>query len=242
MAQPETDPVRAAGLRRRYGPIEALDGVDLTLRRGEFLTLLGPNGAGKTTLLKALASLLRLSSGTLRLFGLDPRIDPEAVRSRTGFIGHTGLVYPGLSATENLKFYARLYDVAQPADRVRSLLAEVGLSPRADDPVRTFSRGMVQRLAIARALVNDPDLVLLDEPYTGLDQHAARMLRRQLDIVHGSGRTVLMVTHNLREGLELGTRVAIMDRGRFLFDEPAAGLTCDALERTYHDVVGRAQA
>jgi heme exporter protein A len=233
-------PVHARGLQRRYGSLRALDNVDLSLARGEFLTIFGPNGAGKSTLLKVLASLVRPTGGALAVFGLDPRAFPDQVKRRLGLIAHNGFLYGGLTARDNLIFYARLYDVADAAARAEAMLHEVGLADRADDMVRTFSRGMQQRLCIARALLHDPDLVLLDEPYTGLDQHASRLLRGILEQVRGRGRSVVMVTHHLEEGLGVSTRVAIMTRGRLAWESAAASLTRDAMERTYLDVVGGA--
>ena len=241
MPVPETagtlPPVSARGITRRYGPLKAVDGVDLDLTRGEFLTVFGPNGAGKTTLLKTLACLIKPTGGALSIFGLDPLAQPDAVKRRLGLIAHTSLLYGGLSARDNLRFFARLYDLDAPVARADAMLAEVGLGDRADDLVRTFSRGMQQRLSIARALIHEPDLVLLDEPYTGLDQHASRMLRGILEQVRGKGRSVVMVTHHLEEGLELSTRLAIMRRGRIAWEHPAT-LSREALERRYHEVVG----
>ena len=232
--------VLARGLVRRYGPRKALDGVDLSLDRGEFLTIFGPNGAGKSTLLKAIASLIRLTAGSLAVFGLDTTAAPERIRRRLGLIAHSTFLYGGLSARDNLRFFARLHDVPDPRRRADAMLDRVGLAERADDLVRTFSRGMQQRLSIARALLHDPDLVLLDEPYTGLDHHASRALRGMLEQVRARGRTVMMVTHHLEEGLELSTRIAIMTSGRLAFEAPAGGLSRAALERTYVDVVGEA--
>lgn len=241
MTSPEpraAPPVRARGLTRRYGPRKALEGVDLTLERGDFLTVFGPNGAGKTTLLRMLATITRPSRGDLSLFGIDPRVAPHAVRRRIGLIAHTGFLYGGLSARDNLRFYARLYDVPSASDRADALLEEVGLADRGGDLVRTFSRGMQQRLSIARALIHDPELVLLDEPYTGLDQHASRMLRGILDRVRAGGRTVAMVTHHLEEGLELSTRIAVIVRGRLALESSAAGLSRDRLQSLYLEAVG----
>ncbi|HKY33627.1 MAG TPA: heme ABC exporter ATP-binding protein CcmA [Candidatus Polarisedimenticolia bacterium] len=239
-ARPDQLPLVARGLQRRYGPFRALAGVDLHVRRGEFLTVFGPNGAGKTTLLRIVASLIRPTGGTLAVFGVDPRRAPDQVKRRIGLIAHNGYLYGGLSALDNLRFYARLYDVPSAADRADRLLAEVGLADRAGDLVRTYSRGMQQRLSIARALIHDPDLVLLDEPYTGLDQHASRMLRGILEQVSGRGRSVIMVTHHIEEGLGLSSRVAVMTRGRIAWQAEAAGLTRGEMERTYHEVVGAA--
>jgi heme exporter protein A len=231
-------PVAARGLTRRYGPIRAVDGVDLQLERGEFLTVFGPNGAGKTTLLKTLACLVKPNAGTLTIFGFDPRRSFDQVKRRLGLIAHTGLLYGGLSARDNLLFFARLYDVRDPERRADEMLEEVGLTDRADDLVRTFSRGMQQRLSIGRALIHDPDLVLLDEPYTGLDQHASRMLRGLLEQIRGKGRTLVMVTHHLEEGLEVSTRLAIMTRGRIAWEAGAGSLSRAALEKFYLEVVG----
>jgi len=240
MALPEAatpPPVAARGLQRRYGAVLALRGLDLTLLRGEFLTIFGPNGAGKTTLLKILASLMKPTQGSLRMFGLDPSLHPDPVKRRMGFIAHSGFLYGGLTARDNLLFYARMYDLPSAARRAEAMLEEVMLLDRADDAVRTFSRGMQQRLCIARALLHDPELVLLDEPYTGLDQHASRMLRGILEHVRGRGRSVIMVTHHLEEGLGLSSRVAIMTRGRMVWESAAAGLSRETLERTYLEVV-----
>ena len=239
---PPESVVATRELSRRFGHLIGLDRVSMDVRPGEFLTIFGPNGAGKTTLLRLLSMLLRPSAGQVRLFGADPGQAPELVRSRLGFIAHSGLLYGGLSGRDNLIFYGRMYGISDPTDRARRLLEDVGLADRSRDLVRTYSRGMLQRLAIARALMHDPDLILLDEPYTGLDQHAARMLRGQLGALSGQGRTVIMVTHQLEEGLELSTRLMIMARGRIAFDAQSAGMSRAALERTYHEVVGGAAA
>ncbi len=230
--------ILARGITRNFGPLRALDGIDLNVSGGEFLTIFGPNGAGKTTLLRVLASLARPTAGTLSLFGHDSRNAPDLVKRRIGLIAHQGYLYGGLGAMDNLLFFGRLYEVTDLERRAEHLLEEVGLLDRAEDPVRTFSRGMQQRLSIARALIHDPDLVLLDEPYTGLDQHASRTLRGMLETVHGRERGVVMVTHHLEEGLEVSTRIAIMSRGRLAYETSAKSLTRAELERTYLDVVG----
>jgi heme exporter protein A len=236
MAHPESSanndafPIALARrLTRNYGPLRALDTIDLTVRSGDFLTIFGPNGAGKTTLLKILATIMRPSSGTLSLFGLDPAREPDAVKRRIGLIGHAGYLYGGLGARDNLIFFARLYDLPSAADRADAALEQVGLADRARDAVRTYSRGMQQRLAIARALIHDPALLLLDEPFTGLDQHASVSLRKMLRGLHGAARTLVMVTHHLDEGLDVSTRVAIMSYGRIAHEESTANLTRSSL-------------
>ena len=239
LPHPQAQPpaVVARGLTRRFGPRRALDGVDLDVPAGAFLTLFGPNGAGKTTLVKTLATLTRPSSGSLSIFGADPRHEPDAVRRRIGLVGHAGFLYDGLTGRDNLAFFAGLHDLDDAEAKVEEMLGRVGLSDRADDPVRSYSRGMRQRLSIGRALINDPDLVLLDEPYTGLDQSASRKLRDILSGIRSRGGTVVMVTHHLEEGLWLSTRIGIMAAGRLCHMEEASGLSRDRLESVYRSVV-----
>ena len=179
-------------LVKSFGHQVALRGVDLAVAEGEFLTLFGPNGAGKTTLLRIVASLTRPSAGTVLLRGQDLGKAAAALRRRIGLISHNPLLYGDLTAEENLRFFARLYDLAGGAARIDAVLEQVGLAIRRRDPVRTYSRGMVQRLAIARAILHDPDIMLLDEPYTGLDQDASAMLDAVLKQIAAQGRTVVM--------------------------------------------------
>ncbi|GAB6062536.1 heme ABC exporter ATP-binding protein CcmA [Deferrisoma palaeochoriense] len=221
------------GLRRAFAGVEALRGVSFTLDEGEFLCLFGPNGAGKSTLLKILATLLRPTSGTVRIRGFDLEDDPEAFRARLGMVSHQSFLYDDLTARENLEFYAGLYGVADPAGRAEELLRQVDLYDRRDSPVGAFSRGMQQRLTIARALVNDPDLLLLDEPYTGLDEHAASVLRERLRALRDRRRTIVMVTHNLRRGIESATRLGILARGRLVFLAGRDEVNADGFEDTY---------
>lgn len=225
--------VEAQRLERRFGARVAVAEIDLSVRRGEFLTIFGPNGAGKTTLLRLLCGLLRPTAGDVRLFGTSLKKSPIEARRRISFIGHASFLYGGLTARENLLFYARLYGVPEAARRVDSLLEAVGLAERSGDPVRAFSRGMQQRLTIARALLHDPELVFLDEPYTGLDREAARTLTGLLSDVRSRNQTAVMVTHNIEEGLELASRVIIMSRGRAVEDREAGGLTRPGLEELY---------
>ena len=174
-ATPAEPAVEAHGLTKRFGERRALDGVDLVVPRGAFLSIFGPNGAGKTTLLRQLALLARPTDGSLRMLGVDALEEPDALRSRVGLISHRPMLYGDLSAEENLAFFSSLYAGEPDRERIDALLSLVELDHRRHDPVRTYSRGMQQRLSIARALVNDPELVLLDEPYSGLDPHAAEL-------------------------------------------------------------------
>jgi heme exporter protein A len=186
-----------AGLTRRYGDRAALSGVSLSLESGQTLSVFGANGAGKTTLLRVLATLLRPSEGTVRVLGAELPREAWKARGRVGLLGHEPLLYRDLSGRENLRFHARLHGVA--AKRVDDVLAAVGMSERADDPVRELSRGMVQRLAAARAVLHDPPLLLLDEPRAGLDPAAAERLEPLIG--KASGRTRVLVTHDAERGL-----------------------------------------
>jgi heme exporter protein A len=228
--------LEARGLERSFGPLRAVDGVSFSLEAGESLTVFGPNGAGKTTLLSLLGGGLRPTAGEVRIGGepLDP--SEGEWRGRIGVLSHQGFLYGHLTAAENLRFYADLYGIPW-RHAVPDALARVGLEARADSRVRTFSRGMRQRLALARTLLHDPELVLLDEPYTGLDAHAAAVLREVLGALRDGRRTVVMVTHNLAEGLELADRVAIQVQGRFVHLAPAATARSEDFARFYLDAV-----
>ncbi len=189
--------IELEGLVRRYGDRPALDGVTLALPAGATLVVFGPNGAGKSTLLRVLATLLRPHGGSVRVLGHALPREGWAVRGRVGLLGHDPLLYRDLSARENLRFHARLHDV--PAARVGELLEAVGLSRRADDAVHTFSRGMVQRLAVARAVLHDPELLLLDEPRANLDPAAAALVEPLVGAA--SGRTRVVTSHDPAGGL-----------------------------------------
>ncbi len=222
-ASPAALALEVAGLTKRFAHVRALRGVDFALGAGESLAVFGPNGAGKTTLLRVLAGLLKPDSGTVR-FGGELLVRGNAAhRRRVGLISHHSLLYDGLTAAENLAFYARLYGAGAPRAAAARALAGVGLEARAGDAVATFSRGMIQRLAIARALLHDPDVILLDEPFSGLDQAAAATLRQLLGRLRAERRTMVLVTHNLDEGLELATHVAIQVGGRFVSLGPREG-------------------
>jgi len=224
---PDAPALAVADLARAFGHVRALRGISFTLGAGEVLAVFGPNGAGKSTLLKILAGLLRPDRGAVHIHGRPLVRGDAAQRRRLGLISHHSLCYDGLTAAENLEFFARLYDLPDPRAVARAALAGVGLEDRADTITWTMSRGMLQRLAIARALLHDPEIVLLDEPFTGLDQRAAGALRDQLARLRAERRTVVLVTHNLDEGLDLATHVAIQVGGRFVTAGPRAGGTAE---------------
>jgi heme exporter protein A len=231
--------IRVRKLAKAFGHQAALRGVDLEVAEGEFLTLFGPNGAGKTTLIRIIASLARPSSGTVHICGQDLSKEATAVRRQIGLISHNPLLYGDLTADENLHFFARLYDLPDAAARIDAVLEQVGLTSRRRDPVRTYSRGMVQRLTIARAVLHDPAIMLLDEPYTGLDLQAADMLRGVLQELAASNRTVILTTHNLEQGLEMCNRAAILNRGKIGWQGQRSEVDLDSMKEIYRDVTGR---
>ena len=207
-------PIRARALARAFVGVPVVTGVDLTVAAGEALVLLGPNGAGKTTLLRMLALLVRPTAGELALFGTDGPTAPPDLRRRIGYAGHESLCYPDLTAAENLAFYARLFALDGAATRIATLLGWAGLEGTGRRPVRAFSRGMAQRLALARALLHEPDLLLLDEPWSALDPAAADALTERLTALRAAGRTIVLTTHDVARAAPLATRVAILARGR----------------------------
>lgn len=200
-------------LVKRFGLKTVLRGVDFEVQPGEFVALLGPNGAGKTTFLRILASLSRPSVGEVNIAGYKLPHEAAQVRARLGVVSHLPLLYGDLTAEENLRFYARMYNIPNHELRVTEVLEMVGLEARRRDLVRTFSRGMQQRLTIGRAVLHDPDVVLFDEPYTGLDQDASSMLDDVLKTVAAKGRTVVMTSHDLARAEDLATRFDILSRG-----------------------------
>lgn len=209
--------IEIRGLVKAFGNRLVLKGITLHVSAGEFVTLVGPNGAGKTTLIRILATLSRPSAGQVLLGGCDLDQDPMMARRMIGLVSHRTLLYDDLTGEQNLLFYAQLYDVARPRMRVEELLCQMGLWGRHHDPVSTYSRGMQQRLAIARALLHNPPILLLDEPDTGLDRHAAMTLGTLLRQTDLDRRTVLMTTHNLEYAAAWGERVAILVNGRIVF-------------------------
>jgi heme exporter protein A len=201
-------------LIKRFGPKIVLHSLDFEVEPGEFVALLGPNGAGKTTFLRILASLSRPLAGTVRIAGYQLPGQAEAVRRRLGVVSHQPLLYGDLTAEENLRFYGRMYAVPYLEKRINEVLIVVGLEARRRDLVRTYSRGMQQRLAIGRAVLHDPEVMLFDEPHTGLDQEACTMLDTILQEVGARGRTVVMTSHDLMRVSNLASRFDVLSRGK----------------------------
>jgi heme exporter protein A len=223
-------------LVKNFGLKPVLRGLDFHAEPGEFVALLGPNGAGKTTMLRILATLSRPTLGDVRVAGYALPGQASAVRRLLGVVSHQPLLYGDLTAEENLRFYARMYGLSDGASRARQALESVGLTARRRDLVRQFSRGMQQRLAIGRALLHDPQVVLFDEPYTGLDQDASAMLDELLRHVAAGGRTVVMTSHDLPRAADLATRIDVLSRGVIAASVPQAQITSAGLIDLYRKV------
>lgn len=228
--------MRLSGVTKRYGSVPALWKLSLDVYTGDFIALFGPNGAGKSTLLKLLASLLGPDQGELIFEG------GRLARDSVGYVSHQSLLYNELTGLENLAFYARLYDLDDPGKKASEMLARMELTDAGQLPLRHYSRGMKQRLTLGRALLHDPALLLLDEPYTGLDQHGGRLLTETLRGLRQQGRTVLLVTHNIREGLQLCNRVLIQNRGRIVYRAPRDELDEESLEKIYFEKIEQGRA
>jgi len=225
--------IKVHGLVKRFGPKIVLRGLEFEVGEGEFVALLGPNGAGKTTFLRILSSLSRPSLGQVQIAGYSLPHQSALVRRRLGVVSHLPLLYGDLTAEENLLFYGRMYGLDRLDQRITQALEMVGLSLRRRDLVRTFSRGMQQRLAIGRAVLHDPEVLLLDEPHTGLDQDACVMLDEVLRQVAARGRTVVMTSHDLARAQDLAGRFDVLSRGVIQASARATDLPRDGLLAFY---------
>ncbi len=228
--------VRASGLVKRFGERRAVDRVNVHLAAGECLAVLGPNGAGKSTLLRMIATLMRPEAGEVAVCGHPLPAGAGAARAQIGFLGHDPLVYLDLTARQNLELYADLYGLTDARARVDRGLDRVGLLARSFDPVRTFSRGMAQRLGLARVLLHEPRLLLLDEPYAGLDAAGARLLDGVLGDL-GGDRGAIIVTHEVERGVALAGRALVMRAGRAVLTESLDGAEGTAFRRRYEELV-----
>ena len=232
--------VEVSGLTRSFGRKEALSGVSFTLGAGECLALFGPNGAGKTTLLRTLAGLLRPTRGEARVSG-HALPGESAVRAHVGMISHHSLLYDALSARENVVFAAQLYSVAEAEAAAEQALERMGMASRMNLPVRSLSRGMQQRVSIARAIVHSPSVILADEPYSGLDDEGSRSLTTLLSELRASGAAMILVTHNLSEGLALATHAGVMSAGRMVSLEARDSIDEAAFAEHYRALVRSVQ-
>lgn len=229
--------IKTKKLSKVFGNRRAVDNVSIEVPQGAFLSIFGPNGAGKTTLLRVLSTLSRATSGEALLMGVDLKEDPDKARDHIGLISHNSMLYPDLTAEQNLLIYARLYGVENPEARVLEMLEAVELKHRRLDVVRTFSRGMTQRLSIARALIHDPGVVFLDEPYSGLDPHAVEIFDGLIE-QQREDRTFVMVSHDLQKGFAMCTHALVLAKGKVVaFDEKGA-FDFDEFAALYRSTVG----
>jgi heme exporter protein A len=224
--------VEAENLSKTFAWVPVLQGVSYCVAPGETVAIFGPNGAGKTTFLRLLSTLLKPSSGTLQLFG-HPAEDPT-VRRKLGFLGHDSFLYPDLTPIENLTFYGKAYELADLRDRIHSVLQFVGLAEWGNAQVRTFSRGMEQRISLARALLHEPDLLLFDEPYSGLDARGIAILQTALTQTKAQGKTVIFTTHDFALGLDLCDRAVIFNRGRIVWQSDRQLPSVAEFDDIYH--------
>jgi heme ABC exporter ATP-binding subunit CcmA len=230
--------IEVQGLAKYFGRFTALRSLDLTVGAGEFIALFGKNGAGKTTLLRILAGLSHPSSGKVRL---DPggATAPRYLRGCIGYLSHNTSLYVDLTALENLRFYAQLMNLPADDDFLMGKINQVGLTGRAKDPVRNYSRGMQQRLALARAFLHDPEILLLDEPFTGLDQAGSVFLKRYLLEAHSRGKTCMMAIHDAQLGYEMADRLVVIDKGVVALDLSKALVCFAEFEDRYGAIMNR---
>jgi heme exporter protein A len=231
------DALQIKKMSKVFGTRKALDRVSFDLPEGAFLSIFGPNGAGKSTLVRILATLSRPTSGSVTVLGENALEHPDSVRAKVGVISHNSMLYGDMTAEENLMLMARLHGIEEPEVRVRALLKSVELEHRRFDVVRTFSRGMTQRLSIARALINDPALVILDEPYSGLDPHAVEIFDTLIAHVK-EGRTFVMVSHDLAKGFAMCTHALVIANGRVVAFDQRENFEFDTFSKLYLDTVG----
>jgi heme ABC exporter ATP-binding subunit CcmA len=211
--------IHVRGLSKSYGRTTVLDGLDLEMPWGEVLVLLGPNGSGKTTLIKALATLTKPDAGQVRVAGFDPAHSGTGLRRLIGVVTHEPMLYADLTGHENLRFFARLFSLDRVEERIARVARTVGMAARLGQRAGTLSHGMQKRLSIARALLHEPRLLLLDEPESGLDQEALALLETVIKAHAAPGRAVLMATHNLERAMALGHRMAVLSRGKVAYQE-----------------------
>jgi heme ABC exporter ATP-binding subunit CcmA len=225
--------IAVRALTKQFGYKKVLNQVNLTVKKGEFLALFGPNGAGKTTLIRIISSLVRPTSGAVLVAGYDAKSEGEDLRRIIGVISHNTFLYDSLTAFENLKFYGRMYDVKGLKERIEEVLELVGLKERMHERVQTFSRGMQQRLSIARAILHEPAILLLDEPHAGLDQNGMEVFKGILEGFRKGGKTTIMTSHDLERGLEMCSRVAILHSGVIVYSEDITSIVMGDFQNIY---------
>ena len=226
-------------LSKTFGTQMALRQLDLTVSWGDFLVIFGPNGAGKTTLVKILSTITSPTSGQVSIAGFDLKADYSSIRRNIGVVSHQPLLYQDLSVIENLRFHGRMFSVASLENRIKEVADLVGIQSILDRKTNILSHGTQKRVSIARAILHDPPIMLLDEPETGLDQEAVSVLSNAINQSERGQRTVLMVTHSLERGWALGDRIAILARGNIVYENTTTSLDQSALIETYNNLMGR---
>jgi len=225
------------GLKKSFSLKPILRGVELVLDQGERMALLGANGAGKTTLLRILAGLTKPGAGTVRIGGWDIEREVQQVRHLVGFVGHQPYLYDELTALENLLFFGRIYTVKRAQERAAELLERVGLAKRAGERAGVLSRGQLQRLALARALLHSPQLLLLDEPDAGLDDEGIELLEALLQEHTERGGTILFTTHNIERALKFSDRISMLGGGRVVYQQETGSLEPGGIQQAYQEVL-----
>ncbi|NIM19146.1 MAG: heme ABC exporter ATP-binding protein CcmA [Candidatus Latescibacteria bacterium] len=226
-------------LAKQFGRLHALRSISLTVELGEFLTIFGRNGAGKTTFLRIVSSLIRSYSGKVTLFGKDLRKAEEDTRRRIGFISHESFLYKDLTVADNLTFYGRLYGVNPLQESVENIIARVGLEEKRNVVMRALSRGMKQRLSLARAFLHKPELLLLDEPYTGLDERACEILDEVFEGFINEGGTIIMTTHNIERGMKQANRIVVFDKGSIVHKAKTSDINIDDFRKEYREIISQ---
>ncbi|MDF2606535.1 MAG: heme exporter protein CcmA [Bacillales bacterium] len=229
--------IKIDNLIKRVGDKVILKGVSLNITKGETVGILGPNGAGKSTLLKVIATLLKPTSGEVTIDGLDLKKDPIKIKSKLGYLPHASLLYDHFTPYENLKFFSKVYYLDNVEERIHKLIDDVGLRLFTHEPVKSFSRGMVQRIAIARSILHDPEILLLDEPHTGLDQQAIGILNNVVAKLQERDVTTLIVTHDFLQAAKVCDRIVIVRNGRIADDFLLDGQDINLLQKRYQSVV-----
>lgn len=225
--------IKVDSLWKRFGGLAALKDVNLSVGRGEVMVVFGANGAGKSTLINILSTTMKPTSGDVFVGGFSLKNRAIKIREVTGLVSHQTFLYDDLTAVENLSFYCRMFSIKNFEPRIQEMLKGVGLYSRKNDPVRSYSRGMQQRLAIARAIIHDPSIILLDEPFTGLDSKASGILLRLLEEWEEKGRTILLTTHNLEKGLAVGQKFVILHKGEVVYSAQKDSKQVRELENKY---------
>jgi len=230
--------IQIKGLTKSFGNLYALKGIDLNVKKGDYLTVFGPNGAGKTTLIKLLSTLSKPTNGTVIINGTDLRRNPATIRSQVSVVGHHTFLYDNLNVYENLKFYGKMYNVSNLERRIQEVSIELEVESRLYDRVGTLSRGLQQRVSFARAVLHDPPVILLDEPDVGLDPRAVQKMKRVLEDLNSGDRTVVMTTHNLERGLELSNQVVILNKGEIVYHAARTEIDTSVFHETYDSYTG----